>query len=86
MSKLLYTPFGLILSALSAALAGKLSKTLWRKVSGQDETPEARDEHRGWGEIAAAAAVEGAVFGGTKAVVDRAGAKAFAKATGSWPG
>lgn len=86
MTKLLYTPFGLVLSALSAVLAGKLSKMLWRRVSGQDDTPAARDEHRGWAEIAAAAAVEGAVFGGTKAVVDRAGAKAFAKATGSWPG
>jgi hypothetical protein len=86
MIKVLYKPLGLVLSALSAAVAGKLSKSIWRKVSGQDSTPEAKDEYRGWGEIVAAAAVEGAVFGGTKAVVDRAGAKAFARATGTWPG
>lgn len=86
MIKLLYKPLGLVLSALSAIVAGRLSKTVWQKVSGQEIAPTATDEHRGWGEIAAAAAVEGAVFGGTKAIVDRAGAKAFAKATGTWPG
>jgi hypothetical protein len=85
MIKLLYKPFGLILSALSGAAAGKLSKIVWAKLSGQDHAPTATDEHRRWGEIAAAAVVEGAVFGGTKAVVDRAGAKAFAKVTGTWP-
>lgn len=40
----------------------------------------------GWGEIAASAALQGAVMAGTKAVVDRAGATGFAKATGTWPG
>lgn len=86
MIKLLYKPLGLVLSALSAIVAGRLSKAVWQKMSGQDTAPTSKDEHRGWGEIAAAAAVEGAVFGGTKAIVDRAGAKAFAKATGTWPG
>ena len=85
MIKLLYKPFSLVLSVLSGAAAGKLSSVVWRKLSGQDTTPSAKDEHRQWGEIAAAAAMEGAVFAATKAVVDRLGAKAFAKATGTWP-
>jgi hypothetical protein len=82
--KLLYRPFALLLSALAAA-AGKLTKVAWAKFSGDDSAPTAKDEHRRWGEIAAAAALEDAVFGGTRAVVDRAGAKAFARVTGSWP-
>jgi hypothetical protein len=85
MIKLLYKPFGLLLSALSAAAAGKLSKIVWAKLSGQDSAPSAKDEDRHWREIAAAAVVEGAVFSGTKSVVDRAGVNAFAKATGTWP-
>ena len=85
MINLLYKPFGLALSALSAAAARELSKIVWAKLSGQDHAPSAKDEDRHWGEIAASAAMEGAVFGGTKALIDRAGAKAFAKATGTWP-
>ena len=46
----------------------------------------ATDERRGWGEIIAAATVQGAVFGGVKAAIDRAGATGFSKATGAWPG
>jgi hypothetical protein len=83
--KLLYRPLALLLSTLAAAAAGKLTKIAWAKFSGEDSTPTAKDKHRRWGEIAAAAALEGAVFGGTRAVVDRAGAKAFARITGRWP-
>jgi Protein of unknown function (DUF4235) len=85
MIKLLYKPFGLVLGMLSAIAAGKLSNMVWRTLSGQDTTPSAMDEHRHWGEIAAAAAVEGAVFAATKAAADRLGATTFAKATGTWP-
>ncbi len=68
-----------------SAAASKLTKIAWAKFSGEDSAPTAKDKHRRWGEIAAAAALEGAVFGGTRAVVDRAGAKAFARITGRWP-
>jgi hypothetical protein len=36
--------------------------------------------------ILAAAAVEGAVFKATKAAIDHGSRKAFAGATGTWPG
>jgi hypothetical protein len=55
-------------------------------VAREDEAPEATDERRGWSEVIAAATVEGAVFGGVKAAVDRAGATGFARLTGAWPG
>ena len=82
----LYKPFGLLISALGGMLAGAAFRRAWRVIAGQDDSPDAKDLQRGWGEIAAAAAVEGAVFGTVKALVDRAGATAFAKATGVWPG
>ena len=34
----------------------------------------------------AGAAIQGAVFGLVKAAVERSGARAFEKVTGSWPG
>jgi hypothetical protein len=84
--KLLYRPFGLLISVLGGLLAGVLFKQIWRAVAHEDDTPDAKDQERGWGEIVAAAAIEGAVFGTVKAVVDRAGASGFERATGVWPG
>ena len=71
---------------LGGLLAGALFKQVWRAVAGEDDSPDAKDRDRGWAEIVGAAAIEGAVFGTVKAVVDRAGAKGFERATGVWPG
>jgi predicted metal-dependent enzyme (double-stranded beta helix superfamily) len=84
--KAAYRPFGLLISVLGGLLAGALFKQIWRAVAHEDDTPDAKDQDRSWGEIVAAAAIEGAVFGTVKAVVDRAGATGFERATGVWPG
>ena len=86
MIKLAYKPFGLIASVLGGLLAGAAFKRLWRAITHEQDSPDATDRDRGWGEILAAAAIEGAVYGGVKAAVDRAGATGFARATGTWPG
>ncbi|HEY2272485.1 MAG TPA: DUF4235 domain-containing protein [Jatrophihabitantaceae bacterium] len=83
---LLYKPFGLLISVLGGVLAGALFKRVWRAIAGEEDTPNATDKERGWGEIISAAALQGALFGTVKAAVDRAGATGFARATGSWPG
>ena len=62
-----------------------ISKQLWRLASGDDDTPNATDEDRGWGEIVAAAALQGAIFAVVKALVDRGGATGVRKLTGTWP-
>jgi predicted metal-dependent enzyme (double-stranded beta helix superfamily) len=84
--KVLYRPFGLVASVLGGLLAGAIFKQIWRLVTNEDDAPDAKDRERSWAEIVGAAAIEGAVFGIVKAVVDRAGAKGFERATGVWPG
>jgi Protein of unknown function (DUF4235) len=84
--KAVYKPFGLLLSVLGGVIAGALFKRAWRAVKHEDDSPDAKDLDRGWAEILAAAAVQGAVFGTVKAITDRAGATGFARATGVWPG
>lgn len=84
-AKIVYKPWGLIAGAVGGALAGAVFKRVWRATRGEDDAPDALDPDRGWREVVLAAALQGAVFGGVKAVVDRAGATGFAKATGSWP-
>jgi hypothetical protein len=85
-AKVLYKPFGLLFSVLGAILARAIFKRIWGAAADEEEAPKATDETRGWGEIVVAAAAEGAVFGGVKALIDRAGATGFAHLTGSWPG
>jgi hypothetical protein len=84
--KLVYKPFGLIVSVLGGVLAGALFKRIWRALADDREAPNAKDRDRSWREVIAAAALQGAVFGGVKALIDRAGATGFARLTGVWPG
>ena len=84
--KLLYKPIGLLVSVLGGLIAGALFKRLWRAVADERDAPAAKDRDRSWREVIVAAAMQGAVFGGVKALIDRAGATGFARLTGVWPG
>jgi hypothetical protein len=84
--KLLYRPFGLIAGVLAGRLAGAIFKRIWTPGGDEEDKPDAKDEDRSWAEVVSAAAVQGAVFGGVKAAVDRAAASGFEWATGVWPG
>jgi len=83
--KLLYKPVSMLASVVSGLFATILFKQVWRATTGAEQAPSARDPEYNWRQIAVAALVQGAIFGAVKAVVDRAGASAFAHATGSWP-
>ena len=69
--KLLYKPIGLFVSVLGGLIAGALFKRLWRAVANESDAPQAKDRARSWREVIAAAAMQGAVFGGVKALIDR---------------
>ena len=84
--KLLYKPFGTIAGVLGGIVAGAIFKQIWKLVAHENDAPSAKDQHRGWGEVISAAAIQGAVFGGVKAAVDRAGAVGYSRLTGVWPG
>jgi hypothetical protein len=83
--KLLFIPF----SVASGLIAGFLGKKVFEQVWGviDDQEPPAA-EHRfvSFGKVVAAAALEGAIFKGTRAAVDHQSRRAFAGVTGSWPG
>ena len=84
--KLLYKPFGLLLGVIGGLLAGAAFRQVWKRVGHDEDTPNATDRQRGWSEVVLAAMVEGAIFGGVKAAVDRAGASGYQRVTGVWPG
>ena len=85
MSKIAYKPVGILLGVAAGAIAGYAFREVWKAVAGDEDAPNATDEDRGWGEILAAAALQGAIFALVKAAVDRGGATGVRKLTGQWP-
>lgn len=57
-------------------LAGAAFKQAWKILGHDEDAPDATDEQRNWAEVLLAATVQGAIFAGVKAAVDRAGATA----------
>jgi hypothetical protein len=84
-TRIAYKPVGLLLGIGAGALAGFVFREVWKLAAGDDDAPDATDEDRGWGEILAAAALQGAIFAVVKALVDRGGATGVRKITGEWP-
>ena len=84
--KILYKPFGIVVSVLGGILAGAIFKRVWKLASHEDEAPEATDEQRGWGEVLIAATLQGAIFALVKAATDRGAATITRRFLGFWPG
>jgi hypothetical protein len=85
LQKVALKPVNLALGIAAGALAGMVFKQVWKLASGDDDAPDAGDEDRGWGEIIAAAAIQGAIFAVVKAAVHRGGAIGAKRLTGTWP-
>jgi len=85
-AKIAYKPVGMALGALSGVVAGAVFKEVWKRVGHDEDAPDATDEDRTWREILLAAALQGAIFAVVKAAVDRSGATATRRLTGTWPG
>lgn len=85
-STIAYKPVGLALGAASGMIAAVAFKQAWKLVEGEGDAPGATDEDRSWKEILIAAGLQGAIFAVVKAAVDRSGAVATRRVTGTWPG
>ncbi|KJY23972.1 DUF4235 domain-containing protein [Streptomyces sp. A1547] len=84
-SKVAYKPVGLALGAGAGLLAGAIFKEVWKLAGHEDDAPNATDEDRQWREILIAAAIQGAIFALVKAAVQRSGAVAVRRVSGTWP-
>ncbi|MEH1166083.1 DUF4235 domain-containing protein [Micromonospora sp. CPCC 205539] len=84
-SRVAYRPVGVLLGIAAGAVAGSIFRQVWKATAGDGEAPNATDEDRGWGEILAAAALQGAIFAVVRAAVDRGGAVGVRRMTGEWP-
>jgi hypothetical protein len=85
LNKLLFKPFSIAFSVAGGIVAGALFKQAWKRLAGEDDAPEATSQDYGWGEVLAAAALQGAIFAVVKAAIDRGGAAGVRRLTGTWP-
>ncbi|WP_425488116.1 DUF4235 domain-containing protein [Micromonospora jinlongensis] len=85
MGRVAYRPVGVLLGIAAGTVAGAIFRQVWKVTAGDGEAPNATDEDRRWGEILAAAALQGAIFAVVRAAVDRGGAVGVRRMTGSWP-
>lgn len=85
LGRMAYKPVGALLGVAAGLIAGAVFKQAWRVLGSDGDAPDATDEDRGWGEILAAAALQGAIFAIVKAAVDRGGATGVRKMVGTWP-
>ena len=83
--KLIYKPFGIIFGILAGLLSKKLFDFIWARFD-DEEAPKPTTREASMGKVLGAAALQGMVFKGTRAAVDRYGARGFYRLTGSWPG
>ena len=83
--KFIYKPFGIIFGILAGILSKKVFEAVWG-IFDKEEPPKPTTLQTTWPKVLGAAVVEGVTFKVTRAAVDRAGAKGFARLTGAWPG
>src|SRR3954451_5103074 len=83
--KLIYKPFGLIFGVLAGLLGRKVFEQIWSQID-DEHPPHATTQEVATAKVIGAAVLQGAVFAGTRAAVDRWGANGFHRLTGLWPG
>lgn len=83
--KFLYKPFGLLAGLLAGFVSQKLFDFIWARFD-DSEPPEPKTRNAPLVKVIGAAALEGLVFRGVRAYVDRQGARGFEQVTGIWPG
>jgi hypothetical protein len=83
--KFVFTPFSLALSLVAGIIGQKIFEKIWALVD-EEEAPSPEHREFSWPKLIAALLVEGAIFRLVKGLTDHGARRAFAGATGAWPG
>jgi hypothetical protein len=83
--KLLFTPVRVIAGVLAGLAGRKIFERLWGLID-DEEPPSPEHRELSWPKLVAALLIEGGIFSLVKGLTDHGARRAFAKATGAWPG
>jgi hypothetical protein len=85
MGKLMFLPVSIASGLLAGFIGKKAFQLIWGAID-DEEAPKAQHRDISLPKLAAALAIEGALFALIRGIVDHGSRQAFARATGSWPG
>lgn len=87
-AKMMYRPVGLASSLAGGLVAGAIFKQIWKHAADGEHSDPPTALARGYSfkEVVLAAALQGVIFSVVKTIIDRQGARVFARWTGEWPG
>ncbi len=85
MRKLLFIPFSMAAGLVAGFAAKKLFDATWSLVD-EEEPPEPEHRDVSWPKLAAALALEGAIFRVSRGLAERGSRIGFHRLTGRWPG
>jgi hypothetical protein len=83
--KFLFIPFSIVAGLIAGAISKQLFQAVWGLIDDQ-EPPDSEHRDISVAKMVAAEALQGAIFRGTRKLVDHQARKAFAGALGTWPG
>jgi hypothetical protein len=83
--RIMFTPVGIGAGLVAGLLSKKAFDFVWSRVS-DEEAPEPDQRDVSLPQLAAALAVEGAIFRVAKGFVERGALQGFSRLTGTWPG
>lgn len=83
--KYLFMPIGIAAGLVAGMLGKKAFEKLWAVID-EEDPPEPDQRDAPTAKLIAALAIEGAIFRLVKGMTDYGARRAFAGATGSWPG
>jgi hypothetical protein len=83
--KFLFAPVGIAAGLVAGMLGKKAFERVWA-VFDDEEPPEPSQRGVPTVKLVSALAIEGAIFRVVKGITDHSARRAFAGATGSWPG
>ena len=85
MGKIAFIPFSIAGGLIAGFAAKKAFDLAWGLID-DEEAPEPDQHDVSWGKLAAALALEGAIFRLTRGLADHGSRRGFYRLTGSWPG
>ena len=83
--KFLFMPFSIMAGIIAGLIGKKIFDVVWGMID-EEEPPVAKHRDVDMTKLVMSLAVEGALFRLVKGMVDHESRRAFARATGRWPG
>jgi uncharacterized protein DUF4235 len=83
--KLAFTPLSIVLGLVAGLIGKKIFEQAWGLID-DEEPPDAKHREINFTKLIFALLFEGAIFRLVKGLTDHGARRAFARATGAWPG